>query len=56
MLFVECKCGERHYPKQENIEVTNIEEDILGRDVIYYICPNLNKEVSAYVLSDRRGE
>lgn len=50
MLYVNCRCGEQHYPKQ--IEVTNIEEDIFGRDVLYYICPNLNEEVSAYVLSN----
>lgn len=49
MLYVICsKCGERHY--QGEIETLNLEEDILGQDIITYACPVTGEEAKAYVL------
>lgn len=42
------KCQQRHYSGQ--IVTENIEEDIYGRDVITYTCPETDEMTKALVL------
>jgi hypothetical protein len=49
MAIVRCtQCGEEH--EVEDVVFVNIEEDILGWDLLTYICPETDKETKAYVL------
>ena len=47
-MHVKCpECSDEHLPGE--VEVTNVEEDIQGRDVLYFICPVTNNETSSWV-------
>lgn len=52
-MYVNCPCGNKHY--NGSIETVNIEEDIFGRDVLTYTCPNTGNEMKALVLIDNNG-
>lgn len=50
VMFVKCtKCGEEHY--SDEIEVENVEEDIMGRDVLTFVCPETNNTTESLVYS-----
>ncbi len=40
-------CRERH--STEEVEFVTVEEDIQGRDVMYFICPKTQEETSSHV-------
>ena len=47
-FFVQCKsCKDYHY--NDKIRVDNVEEDIMGRDVVYFDCPITNNSSSGLV-------
>lgn len=41
------ECSEEHLTTE--IESVNIEEDIQGRDVLYFVCPATNMETKSLV-------
>ena len=47
-MYVNClKCGEHHSTTQ--VEFLNIEEDIHGRDVMFFTCPVENEPTKSFV-------
>jgi len=37
-FYVRCaECQEQHYV--DEVEFLNVEEDIIGRDIMYFVCP-----------------
>ena len=47
-LVVKCpECGQEH--ETEEVKFLNVEEDIQGRDVFYYVCPVTEKETKSLV-------
>ena len=47
-FFVRCKsCGDYHYT--DKIHIDDIEEDIQGRDLVYFNCPNTNNTSSSLI-------
>jgi hypothetical protein len=37
-FYVRCaECQEQHYV--DEVELLNVEEDIIGRDIMYFVCP-----------------
>jgi len=50
-MYVKCyKCGEYHGTKE--VEFLNIEEDILGRDLVTFICPVVEEETKSLVFGN----
>ncbi len=48
IMFVKCKeCGEEHYTGELLVE--NIEEDICGRDVLTFVCPETGHTTTSLV-------
>ena len=41
------ECSEEHLTTE--VEFLNVEEDMQGRDVMYYVCPITNTETSSLV-------
>lgn len=50
MIFVECReCHQRTYEDElKDEDVTNIEEDIRGYDVLSFVCPKCGKETRSH--------
>ena len=47
-LVVKCpECSDEHLTSE--VEFINIEEDIQGWDVFYFVCPVTNNETSSFV-------
>jgi hypothetical protein len=47
-MIVRCRsCGEEH--DTNSVEFVNIEEDIMGRDKMYFVCPNTSEETDSLV-------
>jgi len=47
--IVRCiECGEDHYVSE--VGFLNVEEDISGRDKLYFVCPVTHKETWAFVI------
>jgi uncharacterized Zn finger protein len=48
VMFVKCEeCGEDHY--SDEVVTENIEEDIMGRDVLTFVCPNTGNTTKSLV-------
>lgn len=48
--YVICKeCSENH--RTDTIELLNVEEDIEGRDVVFFVCPVTEIETKSLVYS-----
>ena len=49
-MYVKCKgCGEDH--SSDQVKFLNIEENDLGQDVLYFVCPVTGEETSSLVYS-----
>ena len=48
MYYVQCKCGENH--DVSDVTFLNVEEDIVGRDVLTYICPVDDNTYQSFVV------
>lgn len=49
---VKCpQCGEEHLT--EEVEFLNVEEDMEGRDVFYYVCPVTKEKTQSLVYTKR---
>ena len=47
-FIVKCtRCGEDH--TTEEVKPLNVEEDIQGRDIFYFVCPVTNEEAQSFV-------
>ena len=50
-FVVKCsECGEEH--DTQEVEFINVEEDIQGRDVFYFVCPITQRETSSFVYKE----
>ena len=50
-FIVKCpECGQEH--ETEEVKFLNVEEDIQGRDVFYYVCPVTEKETKSLVYKE----
>lgn len=50
-MYVKCnKCGQEHRAKE--VEFLNIEEDILGRDLMTFMCPVVEEETKSLVFGN----
>ena len=48
IMFVKCKeCGEEHYTGELLVE--NIEEDVYGRDVLTFVCPETGHTTTSLI-------
>lgn len=49
-MFVKCNsCGNCH-TNDSNLKTLNIEEDIQGRDLLTFVCPDTSETTKAYVM------
>jgi hypothetical protein len=50
-FIVKCpECGQEH--NTEKVQFLNVEEDIQGRDIFYYVCPITQKETKSLVYKE----
>lgn len=49
MFIVKCRecCGEHN---AEKVEFVNVEEDIQGRDIMHFVCPDTGTTTSSLVI------
>ena len=50
IMFVKCEeCGEEHWTFSDEVVTENIEEDIMGRDVLTFVCPKTGNTTKSLV-------